>query len=112
MLRSQHDSLVMLFNLSPLLKKRRKSYTFCQASISTFPETFTCGHFVTALKGAERGYHLACAAPCAARGEMPSGGATCPCSVAPEADSVPVERACPWSLNWTFVETNHVLLAV
>lgn len=72
MLRSQHDSLVMLFNFFPLLKKKEKGTHFVRPVLSIFPETFTCGHFMTALKALERGYHLACSAPCAARGEMPS----------------------------------------
>lgn len=40
--------------------------------VSTLSGTFTCGHFTAALEDLEREYHLAWAAPCAARFEMPS----------------------------------------
>ena len=93
------------------LKKQKKLHHFVKP-VSTLTGTFTCGHFTAALEDLEREYHLACAAPCAARFEMPSCGMMCPCVVAPEAARAPVERACLFSVNQTFMETNRVSLAV
>lgn len=68
MLRSQHDSLVMLFNF--FLLKKKKRYTFCQASTSISLETPVATSCHTGLKALERqGTTWACVLLRAARDE-------------------------------------------